>query len=196
MAGRRAERAGGCADAVAGRLAENVRDASRVSRRARRQRAARPGSHRHGLGCRGPAVGRRDAGLRAGSGHSGTEPGSDRPGRRARRHQPRRHDGQAHRVRGWPRARALAQGDGSRRARRGAAEPVADARHERRPAHGHQGARDRRVRPARRPRRAERQRSASGARQLDPHRRQRRHGAVEGRQVRGAEDADRAASGA
>ena len=55
------------------------------------------------------------------------------------------------------------------RARRRAAESLADARHERRPHGRHAHARDRHVRPARRQRRAQRQRPDVGARQLDVH---------------------------
>ena len=54
---------------------------------------------------------------------------------------------------------------------------------------GHQGRRDEHLRPARRQRRAQRQRPVLGARQLDVHVRARRLPAAEGRQVRGAEDA-------
>ena len=63
------------------------------------------------------------------------------------------------------------EGPRSWSARRRAAERLADARHERRSAHGHEGPRDRRIRPARGPSRAERQRSPLGARQLDRYRR-------------------------
>ena len=50
---------------------------------------------------------------------------ADRQDRRARRHEQRRPHGQAHGVSGRPRPGALAQGARSRRARRGAAEPLA-----------------------------------------------------------------------
>ncbi len=59
--------------------------------------------------------------------------------------QRRRQDGQAHGVRGRPRAGASGQGARPRRARRRAAQPLADARHERRSARRHQGARHRSV---------------------------------------------------
>ena len=151
---------------------------------------------RHRLGRRGPAVGRRDARLRAGPRRAGAEHGSDRPRRRARGHRQRRHDGQADGLRRRPRARPVAEGARSRRARRRAAERLADARHERRSAHGHEGARHRPVRPARGARRAERERFPLGARQLDAHRRQRHLPAVQERQVRGRRRRCRAASGA
>ena len=54
-----------------------------------------------------------------------------RQGRRLRGHERRRQDGQAHGVRRWPGAGSCAEGSRSRRAGRGAAEPLADARHER-----------------------------------------------------------------
>ena len=47
--------------AVAGRRAEDVLHAAGLSRRARRERAADPGSGRDRLGSRGPPLGRRDA---------------------------------------------------------------------------------------------------------------------------------------
>ena len=94
---------------------------------------------------------------------------ADRPRRRARGHEQRRQDGQADRVRRRPGAAARAEGAGPRRARRRAAEPLADARHQRRPEGRHQGARHRHATAGARQRRAQRQQPALGARQLDVH---------------------------
>ena len=69
---------------------------------------------------------------------------ADRQDRRARRHEQRRPHGQAHGVSGRPRPGALAQGARSRRARRGAAEPLAVPGHQRRSSRRSQRARHRR----------------------------------------------------
>ena len=113
----------------------------------------------------------------------------DRQGGRARRHEPRRQDGQAHGLRRRPGAGAIAEGPRRRRPRRRAAERLADEGHEWRSQDGQEGARDRHLWPARGAGRAERQRVLLGPRQLDVHRGQRCPPAVQGRQVRGAQDA-------
>ena len=124
-----------------------------------------------GLGSRRPPLGRRDARLRAELDAPEPEPGSDRPHRRARGHQPRRPDGQAHGVRRRPGPGAGAEGARPRRARRRAAERLADARHQRRPEDGHEGARDRRSTAAARRASSRTPTASLGARQLDAHRR-------------------------
>ena len=149
VAAGRAAGADRIAGAVAGRRAEDLLHAARLSRRARRQRAAGPGSDRHGLGRRRPPLGRRDAGLRADARHRRAERRSDRPRRRPRGHERRRHDGQADGLRRRARPAARAEGARPRRARRRAAEPVADAGHQRRPEDGHEGAGDQPLRPPR-----------------------------------------------
>ena len=80
----------------------------------------------------GPAVGRRDDRLRQRPAGEGTEPGSDRARRRARRHQPRRRHGQTDGIRGQPDPASRPEGARPRGARRRARESLADARHERR----------------------------------------------------------------
>ncbi len=187
VAARRAEGQRRLAGAVAGRRAQDVLHAAGLSPRARRQRAAHPGSHRHGLGSSGTTLGGRDAGLRPGSAGARAEHGSDRQGRRARRHEPRRQDGQAHGIRRRPRARSGAEGPRCRRAGRRAAERLVDEGHERRSEDGQEGAGDRSVRSSRGSRRAEREQLLLGSRQLDVHGQRRRDAPVQGRQVRGAE---------
>ena len=169
-----------------------------LPRRAGRQRAADPGSHRRSTGI---SQGRlwvvemtgfvRDLQSRR------AEPRSHRQRGRARRHEPRRHDGQADGVRGRPDPAARGEGARSRRARRRAGQPLVHARHERRPAGRHARS------WSRTPtaccdgqRRGQRQQPALGARQLDAHLRQRRVPPAQGRQVRGASRRCRAASGA
>ena len=148
-----------------------------------------PGAGRDRLGHRGPALGGRDARLH-GRHHRLERTRPDRPRRRAGRHRRRRQDGQAHGVRRRPRPGAIGQGARPRRARRRAAECLADARHERRPAHGHERARHQPVRPAGRRSSEQRQRLPLGARQPDAHRRAGRHPAsAEERRLRGPEDA-------
>ena len=156
-----------------------------------------PGAGRDRLGSRRTAVGGRDARLHGGP-HRLERTRSDRPRRRARGHERRRHDGQAHGVRGRPGARAVAEGARSRRARRRAAQRLADARHQRRSARwtrrssspNQYGRRDGAIR--RTTRTASTGRSTTGCTRPDS-----RHPApAEERQVRGPEDAARAASGA
>ena len=124
------------------------------------------------------------------SGRTRTESRSNRQRGRARRHRPRRTDGQADGVRRWPDSAAGLEGARSRRARRRAGQPLADARHERRPAGRHQGARLGRVRPAGGQRRGKRERRLLGARQPAAHGRTgERVLSPEGPEVRGAEHA-------
>ena len=84
------------------RGAEDVLAAARLSRRARRGRADDRVADRDGLRSRRPAVGARDA--RVPAGHVRPRLArADQPRRRARRHERRRQDGQAHGVRRRPR---------------------------------------------------------------------------------------------
>ena len=121
---------------------------------------------------------------------------ADRQDRRARRHEQRRPDGQAHRVSGRPRPGALAEGARSRRARRRAAEPVAVPGHQRRSAGRSQRARHESVRAEGSERRAQREQPAVGARQQHLHIGNRHRPAPEERQVRRAARRCRADSGA
>ena len=129
----------------AGGGAQEVLHASRLSRRARGERAADSGPGHDRLGRRRPHVGRRDARLHARHQREGRAR-AHRQDRRARRHESRRPDGQAHGVSGRPRPGALAQGARSRRARRGAAQPLAVPGHQRRSAGRSQRARHESVR--------------------------------------------------
>ena len=157
---------GRLAAAVAGRGAEDVLHAARAITSSWSRASRCSGSGRDRLGHRRPALGRRDARLH-GQHHRLERTRSDRPRRRARRHERRRQDGQADGVRRRPGPGAVAEGARPRRARRRAAERLADARHQRRPAHGHEGARHRPVRaagrrPSRKTRTASTGRSTTG----------------------------------
>ena len=182
--------------AVAGRRAEDFLHAARVSPGARRQRAADPGAGRDRLGPRRTAVGRRDARVH-GRHHRIQRARSDRPRRGARGHGRRRPDGQAHGVCRRPGPGALAEGARPRRAGRRAAERLADARHERRSADGHERARHRPIRPLEGRSAEQRERLLLGARQPDAHGRAGRHPApAEERQCSRCRRRSSAASGA
>ena len=88
------------------------------------------------LGSGRPPVGGRDARLHAGH-RRHDRARAARPHQRARGHERRRQDGQEDGLPRQARAAARAEGARSRRARRRAAEPLAGARHQRRPARRH-----------------------------------------------------------
>ena len=116
---------------------------------------------------------------------------------RARRHERRQRDGQAHRVRRraadrtGPTGRAGqgAERAGSRRARRRAAQSLADEGHGRRPEGRYEGARQQHVWARRGQHRTQRERPVLGARQHDLHIGARLAPASEERDVRNDPDA-------